>query len=67
MIPDIDIWRTAKLLIDKHGADASIYAAMRADKLFADGELDGRAVWLRIIWAIDEIQTKEVPEGAIVN
>ncbi len=36
MIPDLDIYRTANLLLKQHGEDAPIEAAMRAD-----GELQG--------------------------
>ena len=32
IIPDLDIYRLAKLLIDQHGGDAPIFAAMQADK-----------------------------------
>jgi len=31
MIPDLDIYRSANLLVTQHGQDAPIYAAMRAD------------------------------------
>ena len=34
---DIDIFRSAKLLIDKHGDDASLIAIKRATKLLVDG------------------------------
>lgn len=67
MIPDIDIWRTAKLLIDKHGADAPIQAAMRADELMAAGDMDGRAIWFRIVRAIEELQATAPPDGTRVN
>jgi hypothetical protein len=30
MITDLDIYRSAKLLIDRHGDEAPIHAAMRA-------------------------------------
>jgi hypothetical protein len=33
MIPDLDIYRTAQLLVKQHGADAPIHAAMRADAM----------------------------------
>ncbi len=33
MIPDLDIYRTAKLLADQHGAEAPIHAAMKADAI----------------------------------
>ena len=41
----------AKLLIDQHGEDAPIFAAMRVDKLFAAGDLDGSRVWRRVLRA----------------
>ncbi len=31
MIPDLDIYRSANVLIRKHGKDARLQAAMRAD------------------------------------
>ncbi len=31
MIPDLDIYRSANLLVKRHGQDAPIEAAMRAD------------------------------------
>jgi hypothetical protein len=33
LIPELDIYRAAKLLIDQHGQDAPIRAAERADEL----------------------------------
>ncbi len=33
MIPDLDIYRAANPLVKRHGEDAVIEAAMRADKL----------------------------------
>ncbi len=55
MISDLDIYRTAKLLVDKHGAAAPIHAAMQADELLYEGDLDGTAVWRRIVSAINEL------------
>ena len=40
MIPDLDIYRSAKLLIDQHGVEAPIHAAMRADELLDAGNMD---------------------------
>ncbi len=31
MIPDLDIYRSAQVLVKQHGEDAPIHAAMRAD------------------------------------
>ena len=39
------IFPAARLLIDKHGAEATIHAALRADELLEAGDLDGYAVW----------------------
>ncbi|MEE9300881.1 MAG: hypothetical protein V3V17_07105 [Alphaproteobacteria bacterium] len=38
---DLDIYRTARMLINEHGEEASIEAAIRADELLAAGNLDG--------------------------
>ena len=45
MIPDLDIYRSAKTLVKQHGQDAPIHAAMRADAMLEAGDLDGYAVW----------------------
>ena len=56
MISDPDVFRAAKLLIDQHGADASLRAAERADEMLERGDLDGAQVWKRILRAIKELQ-----------
>ncbi len=63
MVSEIDIYRSAKLLIDQHGEDAATEAAMRADNMLAAGGLDGKRVWLRIIAAIEELQRTEPGRG----
>ena len=55
MSTDLDIFRSAKLLIDQHGQDALIEAALKADELLDAGDLDGQAVWLKIRKAVLEI------------
>jgi hypothetical protein len=57
MIPDIDIWRAAALMIKHYGDTADIEAAARADEYLVKGELDGQRVWMRIAKAIDELRT----------
>jgi|TARA_B100002003_G_scaffold234543_1_gene248585 hypothetical protein len=64
MIEDIDIFRTAQLYIEQHGDDAIIYPSMRADEMLDKGDLDGRAVWLRVMEAIGELQSTE-PGGRV--
>ncbi len=51
MIPDLDIYRSANILVKRHGQDAPIYAA-----ILEKGDLDGYAVWKRILRAVDELQ-----------
>lgn len=53
---DLDIYRTAKLLIDQHGADARIHAAMKQDAMLERGDLNGVAVWRMVIRAIEELE-----------
>ncbi len=67
MTSDIDIYRAANELITQHGDDAPIRAAMRADKMLERGDLDGQAVWRRILKAIDELLASERPEGEKVH
>ncbi len=44
LIPDLDIFRSAQVLIKQHGEDAPIHAAMRADAMLEASDLDGYAV-----------------------
>ena len=67
MTDDKDIFRSAKLLINRHGDDAVIEAAMQADKMLEAGDVDGQAVWKRILTAVDELLSKERPKDATVN
>ena len=41
MPADLDIFRSAKLLIDQCGQDALLEAALKADELLDAGDLDG--------------------------
>ncbi len=55
MTSDLDIYRSAHLLIKRHGDDAPIEAAMRADELMEAGDMEGVAVWKMILNAIKEL------------
>ncbi len=67
LISDLDIYRSARLLIDTHGDEAPIHAAMRIDELLDKGDLDGRGVWRRILKAVEELLSEERPEGVRVH
>ncbi len=66
-ISDAGTYRSANLLIERHGADAPIIATIRVAEQIGFGDKEGRAVWLRILKAVDELLAKERPEGARVH
>ena len=59
MIPDLNIYRSANELVKRHGQDAPIHAAMRADAMLEAGDLDGYAAWRCILRAVGELQRKK--------
>ncbi|MDX1486239.1 MAG: hypothetical protein R3229_17335 [Alphaproteobacteria bacterium] len=61
MTEDIDIYRSAHLLIKQHGDEAAIFAAMQADACIDRGDLNGKATWLKVIEAIKELQDTSPP------
>ena len=61
MPSELDIYRSAKLLINQHGEDAPIFAAMQADKCLEGGDLDGKAVWMGVIRAIKGLLDQKPP------
>ncbi len=67
MTSDLDTCRSANELIKQYGEAADIEAAMRADERLAAGDMEGEAVWLRIVKAIAELLSKERPEDAEVH
>ena len=67
MMSGRDIYRAANVLMRQHGSEATIRAAMRADELLDQGDLDGAAVWRRIENAVEELLNTERPIGACVH
>ena len=67
MIPDLDIYGSASLLVKHHGPDAPIHAATRAEAMLDFGDLDGFSVWKRILWAVGELQRVEPKSGEAVH
>ncbi|MBT4701412.1 MAG: hypothetical protein HOB79_10085 [Rhodospirillaceae bacterium] len=59
-----DVWLSAKVLVDQHGDEATIHAAMRSDELLDAGDVDGAATWRRVIQAINELENTE-PDGSV--
>ncbi len=67
MVSDLDIYRTANILVKQHGEDAPIHAAMRADELLEEGDLDGYAVFKRVVDAVEDLLMREASLGTTVH
>jgi hypothetical protein len=67
LVSDRDIWRTAHTLIEQYCEHAPIHAAMRCDELLAQGDIEGRDVWLRVLGAIAEIRRTSPLDGENLN
>ncbi len=68
MISDLDIYRSAKALIDERGEfEAELHAAQRADELLEAGDMDGRRVWHRVLEAVQELAKPKPDEGDAVH
>ena len=61
MIPEIDIWRAALLMIKRHGETALDESAARADELALAGDDDGATTWRRIMAVVTELANKTPP------
>ena len=61
MTSDLDIYRSANLLIKQRGDNAPAFAAMQTDKRAQASDMEGRAVWLRVIRAIRELFNRQPP------
>ena len=67
MISDLDIYRTAQVMVQQHSEDAALEADQRAEAMLEAGDLDGFAVWKRIVRAVEELLSKERSAGVTVQ
>ena len=67
MTSEINIFHTANVLIRERGNEADLVAAELADIFLEAGEVDGSAIWRRVLAAVKEIQRQEPREGEAVN
>jgi hypothetical protein len=67
VIAEIDVWRTARLMVKTCGTDAAVMAAERADALLAAGDGDGYRAWKRILTAIAVLQRMKPGEHETIN
>ena len=61
MIPEIDIWRAATLMLKRYGDKALEECAARADELAAQDDYNGTAVWRRITNAVSQLANRTPP------
>lgn len=61
MLPDLEIYRAARILIEARGDGAERKAAENMAALQAKGDAEGAAVWRRVIAALAELR-REAPE-----
>ena len=64
MIPEIDIWRAATLMLKRYGEKALDESAACADELAAQDDYNGAAVWRRIIDAVGQL-ANTTPSGRL--
>ena len=63
--PDLDIYRTANLLLKQYGNDGAwMHAAMRADELLEAGDMDGERVWIKVLEAVRELTDTKPPDAS---
>jgi hypothetical protein len=62
-----NVYMAANLLIQQHGQDASIFAAMNVDSLADRGDKAGRDLWMRVLDAIKELQADAPRPGTRIH
>ena len=61
VIPEIDIWRVANLMLKRYDDPALVESARRADEIAAADDTVGAAVWCRIIDASISSRIRHLP------
>ena len=62
MIPEIDIWRVANLMLKCYGDQAEAESAIRMQELAFNGDSAGAAVWRRVTDAIRQLVNTTPPD-----
>jgi hypothetical protein len=61
VIPEIDIWRAANLMVKRYGDKALEESSTRVDELTAAGDHDGTDTWRRISAAVAQLANNTPP------
>jgi hypothetical protein len=64
LIPEIDIWRAAQLMLKRYCDNALEESAARANELAFAGDDNGAATWRRIMAAVEQLANK-TPLGQV--
>ena len=56
MISEWELWACSNHYIQRFAEDAAIMAAMRADELLAEGDMEGVRIFQRIVRRINQLQ-----------
>jgi len=61
MIPEIEIWRAATLMLKRYGEKALEESTKRVDELAAGKDYEGAAIWRRITTAVEQLANNTPP------
>jgi hypothetical protein len=61
VIPEIDIWRAANLMLKRYGDKALDESSTRIEELTAAGDHDGADTWRRITAAVAQLANNTPP------
>ena len=64
---ELDIWRSANILLKRYGAEAVFIATKRADALLDQGDVQGSSAWVRIAKAITDLERRTPNVGEKVH
>ncbi len=60
---ELDVWRSAKLMIDYHGDQAEAKAVERSDEAVKAGDIIAFRTWKRVARAIRSLNKNEPSQG----
>jgi hypothetical protein len=63
MVSDLDLLRSAKVVLDQHGPDALIHCAQQADRMIEKGDVHGYEVWCAILALIESAKTHALTQS----
>jgi hypothetical protein len=67
LIADGEVFKAARLIVDRHGARAADYAQDQIDQLTAQGDEIGAEAWRQIAAAVAEVQRQTRRPDEYIN